>query len=308
MDQIDFWPVVLPCGRLAHVLPYHVCTKGLEDRVLLKDEEDFRVANNYVPISAARANVVVLAHIGLSTHDHNIVLAENYADAEMFADSLKMSKSRYLQTKYGTSAGPFLKGVECRPIPIKDRRYLRNAICYTFRNANDMGHTVDDYKWSSFRSVFNNRPLPENLICAEDLSVRQFRKLFRTRDKFEGSPWLIDNDGVLEPKTYCDWRYVERLFGNDQNFFFKVLGMTDTAQVEHDLIVLPSMSMSCAELLREIENRCQSRYGKALTTLTTSQKIPIIRAIYFGFHSSPAQLARCFGIHKNEMEHIISLF
>ena len=54
---------------------YHVCTDGLEQVTLLKDDEDFKVAWNYLALSAWRTEVMVVAFILMSNHVH-LVLRE----------------------------------------------------------------------------------------------------------------------------------------------------------------------------------------------------------------------------------------
>ena len=247
MENVIFPPTVLPDGSLAHVTPYHFYTKGEESKILFRDSEDFRVAHNFIPICAHRANVAVVADCVLGSHVHCGILARNYADAVKFSNSYKISTSMYLVSKYGSEHGCSFREIESKPLPVDSFRYFRNMVCYILKNALDMGEAVDAYCWSSFRSLFRN----------------------------------------------------------DQSFFLKCLGMTDNAQMDQLLVINPTAFRSCEELLKEIEQRSHQRYGKPVLDLTVAQKIPLLKSVFFSFRTSKSQLARCFGLKKEEVARIL---
>lgn len=305
MENVIFPPTVLPDGSLAHVTPYHFCTKGEESKILFRDSEDFRVAHNFIPICAHRANVTVAADCVLGSHVHCGILARNYADAVKFSNSYKISTSMFLVSKYGSEHGCSFREIESKPLPVDSFRYFRNMVCYILKNALDMGEAVDAYCWSSFRSLFRNGRIPVTTTAVKNLKYREARACLKSRIAFDKVPWLLNSSGVIEPASYCDWKYVERLFRNDQSFFLKCLGMTDNAQMDQLLVINPTAFLSCEELLKEIEQRSHQRYGKPVLDLTVAQKIPLIKSVFFSFRTSKSQLARCFGLKKEEVARIL---
>ena len=52
---------------------YHVCTNGLEQITLLKDEEDYKAAWNYLALSAWKTEVQTVAFTIMSNHVHMII-------------------------------------------------------------------------------------------------------------------------------------------------------------------------------------------------------------------------------------------
>ena len=80
---------------------YLLSTEHLEDGLWFRDEEDFKVAMNYIAIEAARhPEVTVLTFILMSNHVH-FVLKGRREDVVAFAESFKQRYSLYYQKKYG---------------------------------------------------------------------------------------------------------------------------------------------------------------------------------------------------------------
>ena len=293
----------LPNGEFVYVFPFHICTKGQEDKVLFRNEEDLRVAYNYLVICSLEANVLIFVSCVLNTHIHCGILASSHEDAQKFLTLYKITISKYLRNKYG--AANILKDVEGSAIPVEDDFHLRNVICYTLRNSLDAGIPVDKYKWSSFSALFHiddgNRPT----VKISDLGVRKIRNLLLTRKDLTHTGWKIFEDGLLDPSSFTDHRYCEDAFYCDLGFFYKVLGLTDDARMEQIMVNDPLDRHSVDEIIRVIEDNCQKRYSKSLSQLTMEQKVPVVRTVYHSFRTTPSQLARCFGITKAQVLFII---
>lgn len=299
-------PKILPDGELSTVFPFHVCSKGPEDKVIFRDDEDLRVAHNYIPICARRANVIVASDCVLNTHFHSLVLARNYEDANSFANKFKMSASDYLKNKYANSTEPF-RHIDSAPLLIEDNRYLRNVICYIYKNAHDMGARIDEYKWSSYSSVFQASTNSHDARAVSKMTAREVRNVLRTGDNLHSVNWLLDQEGRIVPSSYCDWEYVESAFNNDLAFFTKILGLTDDAQMEQMLVTDHVDKVSVPELILIAEDKSQSLYHKPVPDLTISQKIPIIKRMYHSLRTTPNQLARCFGLPREKVNEILRI-
>lgn len=295
---------VLPDGTEAFVYPFHVCTEGQEDRLLAIDEDDFRVAHNYIPICARRANVIVVTDCVLGTHMHAEILAACYNDAVNFSNSYKLSMSKYLDCKYGKGKG-LLNRVSAKPILLEDNFHVRNTICYIARNALDMGERVDRYEWSSFRALFCNGKIERPVKPIKELSARKIRELLKTSDKLQDTGWMINDAGAIEPASYCDWRYAESAFNNDPSFFMRILGTTDDKQMEQMLVRNQIRSKSNKELIIIAQEKAMKRYGKPLEQLSLEEKIPLAKLLYHSLKTYPAQLSRCLGVDKDKMEWIL---
>lgn len=290
---------ILPDGTVSVVQPFHVCTEGKENRIVCKDEEDLRVAHNFIPICARRNNVLILMDCELNTHMHSAILASSYADAYKYGESYKKSYSKYYHNKYGVTG--IYSRTDSRPIPIEDDRHLRNTICYIPRNSLDVGVAVNKYKWSSYRALFSGGTELASYREIKTVMYREKRELFKTSDDFSDCNWLVDRDGLIVPESYCDTEYVESCFYNDARFFLKVLGITDDKQMEQILVNDHIEPKSIKEIIHIAEEKSLAGYGVGLEKLSVNQKIPIVRHLYYSIKTTPAQIARCIGLEKSKV-------
>lgn len=295
---------VLPDGTSSLVCPFHVCSEGKENRVVCKDDEDLKVAFNFIPICARRSNVIVLMDCVLNSHMHSAILASNYRDAMNFGESYKKSYSKYFCAKYGGNPEVYIR-TDTRPIPLEDDRHVRNTLCYIPRNSLDAGVSVDKYKWSSFGIMFSRGLDRTSFTEVSKLKYREKRLLLRTSDDFSNCNWLIDNEGIIIPESYCDREYAESAFFNDERFFLKVLGLTEDKQMELDLVLDYNRNRSVQEIIKVSQERSLRKYGLGFDLLTFKQKIPLINYLYYSFKVSPAQIARCLGIEKGKVLWVI---
>lgn len=76
---------------------YHVCTNGLEQITLLKDEEDYKTAWNYLALSAWRIGVQIGVFTIMSNHIHEIIACRDASQADKTIKLFKKMLSLYLQ-------------------------------------------------------------------------------------------------------------------------------------------------------------------------------------------------------------------
>ena len=76
---------------------YHVCTNGLEQITLLKDEEDYKTAWNYLALSAWRIGVQIVVFTIMSNHIHEIIACRDASQADKTIKLFKKMLSLYLQ-------------------------------------------------------------------------------------------------------------------------------------------------------------------------------------------------------------------
>ena len=78
---------------------YHIYTKGLEDRIIFRDLQDFIVGMNYVAIAQYKTKIKILAFVLMSNHFHFAVQATE-AVARAFINMFKKLLSAYIQRRY----------------------------------------------------------------------------------------------------------------------------------------------------------------------------------------------------------------
>ena len=79
---------------------YLVTTDHLCDKIWFRDEEDFRVAMNFVAVVAASSTALVLSFILMSNHVH-FLLSGSEGEASAFIDKFKQLYGKYYRRKYG---------------------------------------------------------------------------------------------------------------------------------------------------------------------------------------------------------------
>lgn len=296
---------VLPNGEFATVYPFHVCTEGQEERVIFRDEEDLRVGFNSIPICASRANVIVVVGIVLNSHIHSVILARSYEDALTFIDGYKISIGKYIQKRYGINC--VYRDVDAKPIFLDSPKYVRNAICYTLRNALDMGKNIHEYRWSGYRGLFCGGIVSVKCHRVSEMKYRELREMFKASTLNPGINWLVSEDGVIEPASFMDWKYAEAAFGNDLKFFLKVLGFSDDEEMKQLLEINPFKSHSVEEILAELESRARQIHGLPLNALTKAQKIPVAKKVYHSMKVSRPMLAKCLGVPLSTLLQMLGL-
>lgn len=112
---------------------YHVCTDGLEQVTLLKDEDDFKTAWNYLALSAWRNGVSVVAFTLMSNHVHELLACKKAGQADKTIKLYKKLISTFLRRKYGLSQ-TLHRTRDCISV-IDSIQYLKNCIAYILRNA-----------------------------------------------------------------------------------------------------------------------------------------------------------------------------
>ena len=105
----------------------------LEDGLWFRDEEDFKVAMNYVAIQAAlHPEVIVLAFILMSNHVH-FVLRGRREDIIDFLTRFKQRYALYYYKKYGDRELLRRNGLDVKPIPAGDEA-IERTVAYVQMN------------------------------------------------------------------------------------------------------------------------------------------------------------------------------
>lgn len=284
---------------------YHVCTEGLETEVIMRDEEDFIVARNYLALSAWRENVFVLAFCIMSNHVHILAGAKNRRDVQNFIRHFKQIYSTYLHNKYGVVNA--LKGQpECIAI-ISDIKYLRNCIAYILRNpvSAKVCRRIDEYPWSSYKAYFstdNSSKLP-----ITSLKGRQRRKVLKTRMNIDDCPYRIDVKGSISVDSFVRTDLVHLAFNRSGRLFLYYLGSCNDAQMEYELTSRPLVQSNDHDLLMSAEKVVVQQFkGRTIAMLTSSEKCSIIKYLFFNHKSTIPQLSRILGLPRELVRKVLS--
>ena len=289
----------LPDGSFRKVYPYHVSLEGMAQLVLCRDEEDYDVMVKYIFICAKRKNVIVVIYIAMSNHGHATILATCQEDADAFKIEWLRMYSQYFSKKYRQRK--VLRHTSAVAIYLDSDWYVRNTLAYVPKNALDAMSRVEGYRWSGYRGMFCQGKTPAGLRKASTLNRREKEATFHTHDSLDGLPWVLNVDGELEPASACDYDYLESAFSNDQAFFLKIIGMVNMAEMQQKLVDNPRQRQNDTELLKTIDSIAQGWFKCPLIDLPLEKKTRLLPYVYRAYRTTIAQLARCFGMHPDEV-------
>ena len=277
----------------------------LEDGLWFRDEEDFKVAMNYVAIQAAlHPEVVVLAFILMSNHVH-FVLHGRRTDVVDFLTQFKRRYALYYFKKYGVRELLRRNGLDVKLIPAHDEEAVERTVAYVQMNcvaANICSHP-SQYPWGTGDTFFSaSKPAGKRL---DAYSARQRERLMRSRcDKLPGE-WHLSDSGYIHPAEYVAVKGVEALFRTPKrmNFFLqnsskarKRLESTD----EH----LPAFRDQI--ILASIPDLCRSLFLKdSFRELQTDEQAEFARQIRFRFSADANQIARVCGLSYAEAARLL---
>ncbi len=285
---------VLSDGQIYHLHPFHICLKGLEQAILCREEADYDVMVKLLCVCAHRQQVRIIIYCVVSNHCHVAVLAKNMYAADAYCRDLKKTYSLYFHNKY--QVNNLLHRVEIKALCLDTDAYLRNALAYIAKNAQDNGATVNDYPWSGFRAMFSRADSPKGARSVAQLTYRECRTIMHTGFPLRDVPWLLDEQDHLIPSSICDYVYLEQAFKQDSAFFLRLVGGVDQADMRHQLEEKPYRRQSDTEYYKTVDEISKRWYKQGLTNLSTDQKARLISYLDHTTRTTDRQLARILGL------------
>ena len=288
----------LPSGFSARVTPFHISMEGMEKVILCRDEKDYDAMVKIICVAARRCNTIVVIYTVVSNHSHIAVLACSQSDADRYGQEVKRMYSMWFSRRYGERSA--LRHTDVKALWLDSDWYVRNALAYIPRNALDNGCSVSGYKWSSYRAVFQSAvSLRPGFRKVSELRKREREQIMHTGDDLSDVPWLIDENGELDPGSFCDVRFLEQAFNNDPAFFLKTIGGQNAAELHQKLIDQPRKMLTDAEFLLSVNDVCQRWFQKSLQELPIEKKARIIPYLWRTMRTTVPQLARTFGLERD---------
>ena len=273
---------------------YLLTTEHLKKGLWFREDEDFRVAMNFVAIQAAgNPEVVVLAFILMSNHVH-FVLVGKEEDVEAFINGFKQRYSIYYRRKYGVKEFLRRNDLDTRMIPYDDEG-PEKAVAYVQMNcvaANICSHP-SQYPWGTGNTFFN--PVPVVGKRLDDLSGRARKRLLHSESDFLPGDWLLSADGFIFPASYVDVKAVEMLYRTPKrmNYF-----LVNSSKAKKRLMADENLpSFRDQTILAALPDLCRSLFQKdSFSQLQLDEKSEFARQIRFRFSADATQVARVCGI------------
>lgn len=268
-----------------------VTTDHLETHLWFRDDEDFKVAMNYVAIAAFLTGCSVLAFILMSNHVHFVLMCRR-EEATLFIDKFKRLYAAYYQRKYGVNELLRRNGVDIREVQAEDES-LERAIAYVLMNcvAANICLEPSGYPWGTGSLLFNeNRASGSRL---GEFSGRAQIRLLRSNVKLP-QDYLFSRDGYVLPQSYVNIRGVEALFRTPKRLLF-FLRSSSKAKLRLEGHAAPSFRDQIIH--SACEDLCHALFRvNHIGDLSEEQKAELLRQLGRRFSADINQLCRVTGI------------
>lgn len=266
---------------------FHVYTKGLEENLLFRCQDDFVAGMNLLAVTVFGCDVVMMAFVLMSNHFHFVLDAEQ-EQAEEFVRLYKCYIARYLRFKYGDVK--FLRRLKTSVVQIDDAdEGLKRLIAYVLNNPVKAGINCvpQGYEWSSARCYFNDRDYRVDAVRLDDFSVRMLRNLLHSKKRLPNH-WRMTSLGYVIPQSYVDSSAVERIYGRSRSFeFFLSRSMALRTNVNENVAFSDTVVQAAMKELLD------KKYGVAdVADLDDFLMRSLLRDLKGRFSASAKQLAR----------------
>lgn len=210
---------------------YHLYSSPIEDAIFFYDDQERRLALNFLAIAVYQSNSILLAYALMTNHFHFIIQGDAIVVRTFWECYSRMLKNYF--SHHGRAG--ILKGIQAGYTPINDIRQLRTEIAYVIRNPFVARKDVHVFAcpWSSGYLYFNPL-LPEDGDPATKLNARERRAFLCSRQVVELDSRIHVKDGCAQAWSFVDYKQAEGYYDNARQFVHSVLknveGQMETAR------------------------------------------------------------------------------
>ena len=290
-DETMFKPLSPAEIAFANAGPfYHVCTEPVEDDVLFRTTDDYKLINNIIAVASFRSCIDLLAYAIMDNHLHFILEGEK-GDCTVFYEAVHKMLMNYY-TRHGR-ASSFAK-MRPKYIDISSLNQLLTEIAYVIRNPFVVRTDVNvlAYPWTSGYLYFN--PMADTGgEPASSLTGRRLRSFIYSRCLTKVDERIRIKDDKANPASFVDYKRVETFFGNARNFQMQVYKNVE-AQVETAKRLGEKPLLNDQEMISITFKLCRALFSaNQLRDLSEEQKKRLAKTLKDEFGGSNKQIARC---------------
>ena len=270
---------------------YHLNTNPLESGVIFQDDEERRIAMNWIAILSKEFNIEVLAYALMSNHFHFIIKGK-LVDGLTFFRMLKKRLSTFFSRK-GRPGVMDNVDVDPNTPSISSLKQFRNEIAYVIRNPYVARTDVNPFAWpwcsgylyfNPFLSFLDSKPV-------EAMTFREKREITRSSDVNLDSSFRV-RKGMITPESFVNYKLVEQLFPHAQKFAWWVIKNVE-AQVETAERLGEKVFLNDDELFVTAQQLARSRFGcDGVKQLPIQQRKELAVMLKNKWSTSNAQVAR----------------
>jgi len=285
---------------------YHLSTKPLENGLIFQEEEERRIAMNWIGILSKEFRIEILAFALMSNHFHFIIKGE-LLDGIAFFKQLKKRLSTYFSRK-GRIGVLDSVTVDSDTPPISSLKQFRNEIAYVIRNPYVARTDVNPFAWPWCSGYLYFNPFLQQLVSRSvlDLTFREKREITRSADLALDSSLRV-REGMIVPESYVNYRLVERLFPNVRQFTWWVLKNVE-AQVETSARMGERPNLNDDELFITAQQLSRSEFGRgSVKELTLQQRKELGILLKNKWGASNGQIARIAQLDQRTVDEMFPL-
>lgn len=282
-----------------------VTTDHLESQIWFKDDQDFIVAMNAVPLIAAMAGVRVVVFVLMSNHVHFILYC-TYDQALEFINEFKRHQAFHIRKKYGAEKILRRNKIDIQMLDTSEES-LERAIAYVQMNpvaANICSHP-SQYPWGTGSCFFKKSATKGTPV--ESLSIRSRYKVLHSKLAVPAGS-LLGEEGFILPESYVETRLVESVFKTPKrmNYF---LYNSSKAKVVLNSTNIDGPVFKDQTIIPVMEDLCRTLFKKgSVQELTQPQQAELIRQLRFRASSNINQIARISGIPYETVAKLLDMF
>ena len=237
---------------------YHISTKPLQDGIIFQEEEERRIAMNWIGIIAKEVHIDILAFALMSNHFHFIIRGE-LVDGLEFYRRLKKRLSTFFSRK-GRSGVLDAVTVDSDTPPITSLKQLRNEIAYVIRNPYVARPDVNPFAWPWCSGYLYYNRLLEHMgtTPVDKLTFREKRAITRSADVNLNFSLRVRN-GMIAPESFVNYKLVEQLFPSARKFVWWVMKNVE-AQHEVASRMGEQPNLNDDELFLIAQKLCRDQY------------------------------------------------
>ena len=319
---------------------YHLCTEGLSETVMFRDNEDYVTGINYLAVCQIALNqtapnqiapnqIEIIAFCLMSNHLHIVAKGEN-AILKKFIISFKRRYSMWLARKYNEHK--ILHRTAFTIKEIGSTEYLKQVIAYVLRNPIAAGINVSpfQYKWSSASCYFRqkdeafrrqdetflqkNEALPQkngtfrqkDIGGKKDqtgLTGNKIRRIFKTRTLIFDGINIIEGE-MADLTSFVKFTEVEAIFKTSRALMYFMSKDNDN-EIELEMNTLKKVSYNDSTVINAIRQICEKKFQTSqINALGIHEKCSLVKYMKKNFNSSPKQIARILSLRLQTIAQI----
>ena len=267
---------------------YHVCSEGLEKRMIFRNRREFIMGINYVALCHLKCNVRILCFCLMGNHFH-FILSGSYQECWKFGNEYKRMCGMMMKRTQESDAG--MKDVELQVKEITNMSYLEYAIAYVLRNPVVAGFRImpHQYEWGSGDMYFRSSYIASGRR-ADSFSIKELSRMLNSNIKIPGH-YIIDESGIISPLNYIDYKAVEDIFKHPSRLLGLLSAKKET-EFEIFMGVADNYIPDIEELKDSVRELIRVEFGvKTVSQLSMEQKVLLCGLMRRNFRASRKQIA-----------------